>query len=118
MDTGVPGYGLGGGLATIMAAAATGSTLTAQEAVLRGSMASQSLAADLPNQVFQVMEGVQEANNNEVMNGNGASCSIGNTMETLAVQTLLAAMLAMLRFIMNAAEGGCQESQNNEEKTA
>ena len=47
MDTGVPGYGLGGGLATIMAAAAVGSTLPEQDAVLRGSMASQSLAGRL-----------------------------------------------------------------------
>ena len=41
MDTGVPGYGLGGGLATIMAAAAVGSTLPEQDAVLRGSMESK-----------------------------------------------------------------------------
>ena len=108
MDTGVPGYGLGGGLATIMAAAAVGSTLPEQDAVLRGSMASQSLAADLSNQVFQAMEQVQETNNNEVMNGNGASGSIGNTMGTLAVQTLMAAMPVMFRSIMNVAESGCQ----------
>ena len=77
--------------------------------VLRGSTASQSLAADLPNQVFQTMEKVQGGENNlEMVNGGIMNGGIGNTMEAVAVQTILAAVPMMFRSIMAAAEKGCE----------
>ena len=97
------------GLAPVMAAAAW--NLPEQTHVLRGSLASQSLAADLSNQVFQAMEMVQGNENNvEVANNGGGIINngIGNTLETVAVQTILAAVPMMFRSIMAAAGKGCE----------
>ena len=61
--------GLGGSIAPVMVAAATvASALPAQPHVLRGSLASQSLAAEVQNQVFQAIEQIEEVNSGDGTN--------------------------------------------------
>ena len=98
-------YGdLGGSLTTgMVATAAIASALPAQSAVLRGSQASLSLAADLQNQVFQAFEQIEEeAAHSESTGGAG-----GKAMEVIAVQALAAFVPMIFKGFANAAERGC-----------
>ena len=54
MNIGEPGIGNGARLGVGMVAAAVGAMLPPQDTVLRGSQATQSLAADVMNEVVQV----------------------------------------------------------------
>ena len=96
-----------------MAAAATveeilRSTVGEQTHTLRGSLASQSLAADLANQVFKTMEGENiETAISEAAEGAGAGLLGdigGETLKVLAVQSAAAVVPAILKSLVNACQ--------------
>ena len=91
---------LGSKVATGIVAVAVGSMMPQQDAVLRGSMAAQSLAADLAADVFQssVPEGnVEVVQNSEVVG------SLGNkALEVMIVQTIAATIPTMVNKILNS----------------
>ena len=97
-------YGdLGGSLTTgMVAAAAIGSALPAQSAVLRGSLASQSLAAEMQSQVFQAIEQIEE-----VTSGDGTGIMGSKTVEVIAMQALAAMVPMVIKGLQSAAERGC-----------
>ena len=100
------------GVSTVMVAAAgaLGSALPQQDAVMRGSLATQSLAADLANtvEVVQGMEGVAEVVQGvteEVQSSGmgGSLWNLGNkALEIFIVQTIAATVLVMVNKVLNS----------------
>ena len=90
-----------GGLTAGMAVAATLGSMFSQSHVLHGSLASQSLAADLPNEIFNAMEMAEDVQDME------GGANIGTkAMESIAVQTIAAAAPMMPKAIVNGARKG------------
>ena len=97
-----------GQVAVMVAAAGTiASTLPTQDAVLRGSMASQSLAADLANVVVD-MGSVEAAQGPDVVGGvlGGVGGGIGGAgakaVEVIILQTLAATIPVVVNKVLNS----------------
>ena len=98
-----------------MAAAATlRSAAMAQTHVLRGSLASQSLAADISNAVFSAMETAEEPNGLESVTEatGGDMTNFGNkAVETVAIQAIAAAVPALFKAVLK----GCEKRRPTED---
>ena len=105
VGSGVTGNGLTTGI--VAAAGVLASALPQQDAVLRGSLATQSLAADLAVDVHEVVKNMDGAVGTGVVQstgvGGGNLGGIGNkALEVMIVQTLAATIPAMVNKAINA----------------